>query len=398
MNYKIQTDKFHRIIFKKYKIRKINTREQTIRNLLCFYQGLCCQSYPSEDVFNLFQQSAYDMRFSVNCSSIGSYSVISYTLKAVDPKYINDSNYTYEFLENAFTTCIEPYIVDGNFDAITFKKVKEIYNSNLLYNLDNEAKKAQTNVISNYFKGTIKDFNPDGSIEELAKITCKRLYNYYKKIEFDEECSYVVGDIDNSYSINLNSTMTPKHNYFFKKRGVCEELIIDNAKTKQAYLEIIYDGKIFPDNKLFYPMTFINYLFGGSSNSKLFSILREKYGLCYSIFSTHMGASGIILVSAIINKHDLSNVLEKIDEVFNILLDEVNLEEIKRYFLLERKGRTDYLETYINDHFMDTYFQDSPLTNQKEELINNVSLADIKKAYKKLRKSFIYVYGGDIDE
>jgi len=111
-----------------------------------------------------------------------------------------------------------------------------------------------------------------------------------------------------------------------------------------------------------------------------------------------MGASGIILVSAIINKHDLSNVLEKIDEAFNILLDEVNLEEIKRYFLLERKGRTDYLETYINDHFMDTYFQDSPLTNQEEELINNVSLADIKKAYKKLRKSFIYVYGGDIDE
>jgi len=398
MDYQIQTDKFHNIIFRKYLIRKIKPKDQTIRILLSYYLSLCCEDYPQEDTFNLFLQNAYDMRYNVSVTSIGSYAIMTFTLKAIDPKYLNDSSYNYEFLENAFNICMKPLIRNDNFDLKTFKQVKEIYYSNLLYNSENEAKKAHNKAISHYFKGTIKDFSSEGNIEQLDNITCKKLYNYYKKIINDQSATYVVGDVKDIYNIDNQSTITPKLDHFFKKRGLCESFIIEPAKTSQAYLQIIYDAKIYTNDKLFYPLTFINYLFGGCSNSKLFTVVREKYGLCYSIYSTHMGASGIIMVSAIINKKDLNQAIEKIDEAFESILEDLNLDEIKKHYILEKKGRDDYIGTRLNDHFMDTYFPNSSLSYMEEELINNVTLSDIKKAYKKMKKSFVYVMGGDLDE
>ena len=48
----------------------------------------------------------------------------------------------------------------------------------------------------------------------------------------------------------------------------------------------------------------------------------------------YLGASGIIIVSAVINYSDLDKVLDAIDEALNNLKeDEINLDEIKNHFL-----------------------------------------------------------------
>ena len=99
------------------------------------------------------------------------------------------------------------------------------------------------------------------------------LYKYYLSIINDEEVSYAVGDVLNHLSIENKATLTAKYDYFFKERNKVSPLIIDNAQTKQCYLQIIYDVNIYPNQKLFYAVEIINYIFGGSSNSKLFDIV-----------------------------------------------------------------------------------------------------------------------------
>lgn len=398
MDFEIINDKFHRIIFRKYKIRKIRPKDQTIRNLLCYYQAIACQNYPTEDAFNIFQQEAYDMRYTVSLTTVGVYSVLTYTLQAVDPRFIEDKNYTYASLERAFFLCMEPFTRENNFDLKIFKKAKEIYLSNLLYQEENEAKTATSGAISTYFKGTIRDFLPDGSIDELKKITCRRLYSYYLSIQKDEEATYVAGNISNQYRIENRSSISLKHNHFFRKRAKCDAHIVCPAQTGQAYLEIIYDTKIFPNHNLFYAVSFLNYCFGGSSNSKLFTIVREKYGLCYSISSTHFGASGILLVSAIIRKEDTEKTLSAIDEAWTSLLEDINLEDIRNHFIMERRGRADYLQSALTDDFMDRFFPDSIPTSREEEAIGRVTISSLRKAYQRIMKSLVYVYGGDANE
>lgn len=398
MDFEIISDKFHKIIFRKYKIRKIRPKEQTIRNLLCYYQAIACQSYPTEDAFNIFQQEAYDMRFTVSLTTVGTYSILNYTLQAVDPLYIEDKDYTYEALERAFYLSMEPLIRNNNFDMKIFKKAKEVYLSNLLYQEENDARTASLGAISAYFKGTIRDFLPDGSIEELEKITCRRLYSYYLSVLKDEEATYVAGNIAGKYRIEDHSTISVKHNHFFRKRSECKPYLVCPAQTGQVYLEILYDTKIFPNHSLFYAVSFLNYCFGGCSNSKLFTMVREKYGLCYSISSTHFGASGILLVSAIIRKEDIKKTIAAIDEAWASLLDDMDLEDIRAHFIMEKRGRADYLQSALTDDFMDRFFPDSVLTSHEEEAICAVTTPDLKKAYRRIAKALVYVYGGDTNE
>ena len=397
MNVNLINKKFHRIILKKCYIRKINPNETTIRNLLCYYQSIACNKYKNEDLFNRFLANAYDMRFKVNTSTIGCYTIFSYTLEAVDPKFINDNNYTINFLENALEECIKPLIVNNNFDKFNFKKAIEIYYSNLLYLEENESKLALNGAIHEFFKGTIRDFNNDGSIEELEAITRDDLYNYYLSLINDEEIYYATGDVFN-LAIDHKLTITLKTNYVFKDRIEHPSYIEVNKKTNQCYLNIIYDTDIFSTNKLFYALSFFNYALGGSSDSLLFKNVREKNSLCYSISSSYLGASGILIVSAIINKRDLDKVIKLIDDSILGTCDNINLDEIKKTFILEKRGRCDYLSSGISDHFMDNYFVDGVKSYDEIQLINQVELDDVKKSAEHIKKSLVYVYGGDLDE
>ena len=249
MDYLVQTDKFHKVILRKYSLRKIIPQDQTIRNLLCYYLSLACQKYPKNDIFEYVQNKAYDLRYDVAVSTIGSYSVLKYTLQGVDPKYINDEEYNYSFLEEFFYDCQKPVSINNNFDLKLFKKAKEIYRSNLLYLSENESKKSFNLAIKTYFKGTIRDFDNDGDLSTLKKISCKMLYKYYLSIINDEEVSYAVGDVLNHLSIENRATLTAKYDYFFKDRNKVSPLIIDNAQTKQCYLQIIYDVNIYPNHQ-----------------------------------------------------------------------------------------------------------------------------------------------------
>ena len=98
----IHQDKFHRIIFKSYRVDKIINEDQTKRNLLCYYQEFACEKYPNEALFSKVLGYFYDAKFKVNVSTFGTYSLFEYTLSAIDPSYIDDEFYTKESLEQLF--------------------------------------------------------------------------------------------------------------------------------------------------------------------------------------------------------------------------------------------------------------------------------------------------------
>ncbi|MBO5712375.1 MAG: insulinase family protein [Acholeplasmatales bacterium] len=398
MDFVIKTDKFHRIIIKKSYVRKIVPKDQTIRHLLSYYQMLACEKYNTEALFNKYLGYAYDMRFSVSSQTIGRYALFTYNLIAVDPQYINDENYTIDTIKEAFNECIKPVLNEAknNFDRKLFNRAYEIYNSNLLEDETDDDRKALQGAISTMFKGTIRDFNTNGSLNDLEKITCKKLYNYYLSIMNDENVSYIVGNVNEKEE--CKHTLTPKSDNKFKKRAEFEPIVYQDADTNQCYLEVIYDTNIYRDNNLIHAITLLNLGLGGTGNSKLFSIVREKYGLCYSISSSYLGASGIIIVSVIINKKNLDKTLQAIDEAMYNLLNDFNLEEYKYYLIETIESRKDNMSTYISDHFMDNFFIDSFPSKDEIDHINNVTMSDIKKAYKKLNKRLVYIYGGNNNE
>ncbi|MDE6656370.1 MAG: insulinase family protein [Anaeroplasmataceae bacterium] len=394
MDFYIHQDKFHQIVLKRYYISKINKEDQTIRRLLCYYQELACKAYPTEAKMNLILGKLYDAKFHVSLTSFGFYSLFTYTLTAVDPTFIEDDAYTLKRLEEVFDLLLEAKMNSTTADKALFDRAYEIFESDLYSLKENLQAVAFDQALTHYFKGTSRDFSRHGSLEELSKITPKKLFSYYQQLKKEETISIGTGRMQ-SQKKEEGITLTPKRNYHFKDRGNPPKEIIEKNKSKQCYLNIIYETGIFSDDSLTTACSFLNHILGGGSSSLLFQKVRESYGLCYTIHSSYLGASGIILISCVLDPKDIQQGLKAIDEAIEEMKEmDFDLEEIRNIFIANHRSLEDYLDTAIQNYVSDTYFLDTPKTSEELQLYKNVTKDDICKVYQNLKKSFVYILGG----
>jgi Predicted Zn-dependent peptidases len=394
----IKQEKFHQLVFKKYRISKLNKETLTIRNLLCYYQELSCKKYNTEARLDYILGDLYDAKYHVRLTTYGSYSVIEYTLKAIDPMYIEDETYTLEKLETIFLELIEPVMQKGQADAKLFARAVEIYESDLLSRSENLQLMSYQNAMELYFKGTNRAFSPYGYLDEVKKITKKDLYSYFLEVQKEETISFLTGKVENSIDLK-DVTLTPKKEYQFKERAQSKARINEPKSTLQSYIEIIYELGIYANDPLYYAAVILNHILGGASNSLLFQTIREKLGLCYSISSLYLGATGILVVSAIVNSEDVEDTLCAIDKIVdNFLSSPYSLKEIKAYYTSNYYLGEDFIDTKINQYLSDTYFLDSPKSKEELKKIKSVTKQDVIEAYQKLKKAFTYVLGGETDE
>ncbi|MDE6660556.1 MAG: insulinase family protein, partial [Anaeroplasmataceae bacterium] len=287
MNIYIKQDKFHQILLKKYYVTPIVKEDQTIRKFLCYYQELACKSYPTEAKMNIALGDLYDAKFHVYLTSFGTYSVIVYSLCAVDPSCVDDDTYTLKRLEEEFEQLIDAKMNSTTADKILFERAYEIFESDLLSLKENLQAIALEKTLSLYFKGTLRDYSKYGTLEDLEAITPAKLYAYYQKVKKEETISIGTGRMPLKEE-NKKITLTPKRNYLFKDRGNPSQIIAEKSKSKQCYLNIIYETETFSNDPLFFACSFLNHILGGGGSSYLFRRAREKSGLCYSICSSYI--------------------------------------------------------------------------------------------------------------
>ena len=169
----------------------------------------------------------------------------------------------------------------------------------------------------------------------------------------------------------------------------------EDFESDQCYLEVIYDTGVYSLDKLGIAARALNFIFGGKSASNLFNIVREKYGLCYSISSMYLGASGIIIVSSIINYSDIDKVLEAIDEAYNKIGNlDFDIDEIKEYFISNFINSKDNFNTLVDNYFLDNYFLKDNESYKELEKIDKLKIEDIKEVFENTKRSFVYAYGG----
>lgn len=397
MDIYLKQEKFHRVIFKLYRVKRIIKKDQTIRNFLCYYQELASEDYPNEAELNRILGEYYDAKYRVYLTTYGSYSVIEYSLTAIDPKYLDDKKYNIKALEELFWKLVKPKLLKNTCDKELFLKAKETFESDLLEREEQPQLAAFKGAISTYFKGTKRDFSTFGSIKELKDITPKDLYDYLKNVEKEESFSIASGNFELTGS--NAGTLQPKRNYNFTERKAAPKKFIQPAKTNQSYLEIFYELGIYANDRLYYAAMILNHIFGGQASSTLFKTVREKYGLCYSINSVYLGATGIIAVSAIINKKDLNKTLKAIKEAIKEIEDgNFNLKEAKEYCISKYYSGLDYLSTAVGNYLSDNYFLDSPKSTEELKSLKKVTKDDVLEVLKKLKQNFVYVYGGDGNE
>lgn len=187
-----------------------------------------------------------------------------------------------------------------------------------------------------------------GLSNPLAKKYFKYNYENIKNIEIDDILdSYknminsltdivIVGDVGDEVlelvnNIFLNNNI--KYNsfdikyYLFKKS-------IDKFNCSASFTKILYKIKDFNREKDHVFLVY-QYILGGSPNSILFDVIREKNSLCYSINAYIKPVISSMIVSSKINRNNYLKYRELLDDIINNFSKYITLEMLensKEYF------------------------------------------------------------------
>jgi predicted Zn-dependent peptidase len=156
-----------------------------------------------------------------------------------------------------------------------------------------------------------------------------------------------------------------------------------------------YALPIYPKDALYSAAKIYNLLLGGLSLSRLFQVVREEHGLCYSISSHYQADYGIIDIQVAFDAKNETLLRHLIDqEIARIAqegVDEVELERAITYLSSQYRQEFDSSITVIN-HYLSRDLIHEPFFSLDENIsiIRNVKLEAVQQVAAMMKKSMVF--------
>ena len=170
--------------------------------------------------------------------------------------------------------------------------------------------------------------------------------------------------------------------------------VIEQGTVNQSKLVVGYRTNVLYGDADYYPILVFNALFGGTSDSILFTRIREEMGKVYFINSSYDPYKGVMFIYSGINKEDYNDVINGID---NVLEDIINsnyndelLETTKTIIKNSINSSLDSTYSLISRYFKSNLFNKTFDLAKVIKKIDDVSVKDLSLVAKKLQKDTIF--------
>ncbi|MCL1821025.1 MAG: insulinase family protein [Oscillospiraceae bacterium] len=245
-----------------------------------------------------------------------------------------------------------------------------------------------------------------GDEEQVAAITPNLLRRYY-----DDALSASAVSFFYCGSAEPESVGELISNHLSRVRGIaleksdavpiCENSrhFFENNDMEQAQLSIFWRTGILPENPDYFPACVASAIYGGSSNSKLFTHVRERLSLCYTTHSVFDRYKGVMRASAGVEPSMLDRARdEMLAQWNNVVCGDFTNEEIssaKKLIISELKSLEDSPSALEQFWHGQTVYRMSSAPNDWIKAVENVTLADIIRVTKDFKLDSTYYLRAD---
>ncbi len=284
-------------------------------------------------------EEMYGAEFDCGIDKTGDNQVLKFYVETIDNKYLPiQENLIGEGINTLLDIVFNPKIENNVFKAEYIESEKEKLKILIEGKKDNKSSYAYLRCQEEMFKNKPFGLYKYGYIEDIDKIDPSNLYEHYKKLL--SECKidiFVSGDIEekkvidcienneNIKKLNPREAIYEIKNQALEKQEVNEisesmdvtqgnliiGLEIDEESKKEKYVAVVY-----------------NTILGGSANSKMFQIVREKNSLAYTASSSYLRHKNCIFIRAGIEIENYQKTLDLIKE---------QIEDMKKRKLYRRR-------------------------------------------------------------
>lgn len=386
--------------------RKASKKELSIRSFLPRILMESSNKYKTSREMIIETENLYNLYLNTNCCLSGNYNIISFGATFLNNEYTEEG-----LFEHAIDFVLElinnPNVKDGKFALEPFNLTKEILKEEIETFKDDPNRYSALRLYKEMDKKSIYASYISGTLEELEKVTPKKLYNYYKDvIENDQIDIFVISPLDKETvrkvfkdKLNLNSRkkLTESHylkyDSYRKKTKIVKE--VGDYEQSKLLIGCKFDELTEFESK--YVSMVYSYILGGGPSSKLFQTVREKNSLCYSISSSFRPLNKYLIISSGINpdsfKKTYKLIKKEIKDMFKGNFEQNKIEEAKVTYKAGLEEIKDspatLLGTYVAHEYMDVDFLD-----ERCQKIEQVTYDDVVNFAKKVHIDTVYLLEG----
>ena len=284
----------------------LSKETMTARALISKLLVRATKKWPTDKALNRSLSELYGAYVNSFVSKYKDKHVITVTLEIVNERYLNDKT---PLLQRGMALLNEiiwnPLVNDGAFDTYFVNQETTLLRKKLEAMVDNKSQTAYVNLLTHMFGTHPYRYLSMGSLDELKHITAESLYDAYKSMIEQDYCSvYVVGNVDETETHNMIDETFNVKPFTYADSGIpftydtaaLPKTIVDYDVVDQAKLNLGYRLPTHYGHKDYYALVVLNMMFGGDPSSVLFSEVREKQSLAYSIHSQIDAKNGFLFV------------------------------------------------------------------------------------------------------
>lgn len=406
----IKTDKFKLITTRVSFRREIVKEEITIRNILSDLFTQSSLLYGSKRELTIKAQDLYAADVSTSSRRIGNYINTDISMAVLNDKYTEKGNFE-EAIKFLGEIIFNPDVKDGEFKKDKVEIVKNLCKNALESIVEDTAGYSVIRMTEEFDGASPLSYRMLGYKEDLEKIDGKRLYQYYlSMINSDLVDVFVIGDIDFeevtdsiSKMMKIKSLKRPKGEYLLpdKRARLTKKVKKEKFDSTQSKLAIACRCYKMSEYERNYPFTLFSAIFGGTVDSKLFTDVREKNSLCYTIWSIPNKLDRTLYIKAGIDKKNFEKSLSLIEK--NLLamkkgdFSEDDIRKAKEYYNTAIDEAFESENSIISEYFMHEVVH-TDLLEEKREKMGKVTKEEIVRLAKKIDIDTVFLLEGIKDE
>ncbi|MBE6148936.1 MAG: insulinase family protein [Firmicutes bacterium] len=413
-SYSIHTIKTNR--FKTSKIEvifraKVDEKTIALNSFLAAMLNESSKKYPTRRKLAIKCEDLYKTYYYCFANKVGDCLNTIFSVNFINPEFISEKDYLENVIEFLFEMINKPNVINEEFDIDTFKIVK----NNILLDIEsieeNAEKKAINNALVTMDSESVSSLSILGTKEDVEKITPEKLYEAYQNLINNSLIDiFIIGNtnMDNivkyikKYYHN-RKIRTSKIDYYIenklRKNPLEKE---DSSSFLQSQLVCLYNlDNLTKDEK---EITFhlLNYILGsGGLSSKLYRYIREENSYCYRISSMYFKYDNLLCIASSLAKenvmHTVKLITKSIKEMQNGEFTEEDIKDAKQNMLLSLNVNKNNPSAVLANFEFKVFLGNYDI-NEKIELIEKITKADIVSLAKKIKENTIYVLSEEQDE
>lgn len=407
---KIYTEKFKTVVVSLYFRAPLTGKEATVRSLLSRMMIKKTGQFTTNAALLEYLAEHYGAHLTSNVLKKGSDHIVKFSIEFVNGKFImEDMDMLGDITKVLKDVLYSPFNYDDSDEAF-FQREKRLMVNRLKSMRDNYSQRAFELLLETMFEEEDYKYLSFGDIETLEALTLQEVKDAHQKMmETDDLSILAAGKVGDEIFEHLQTLHQHEETQMYPYKGYPVRAA-ETVKYETAY-ERIEQAKVnmgyrvqYQDKKDVMSLNVFNQLFGGSAASLLFTNIREKMSLAYSIHSQVDIKNGYLFVLAGVDNGNIKVFEDAVNRELQRVIDgdfEADfVEEIKRNMLSARQESMDKPRGLISLNY-NTLLKDQTIsapTAEWTEQLNAITKNDIIQIAEKIQLDTVFTLKGGEDD